>query len=409
MLSVPPQFFGARLERILAPRHAFLMLLGLPHGRQLFTIESSSRCDNHDGGIGSYPLTKAHGSWLWHEFIQAGRTSKQFAAMCRSWKERFSNFNNESIPSSAGEGKIITSLYVEAFDALFARGLMAAARNELTLSKDKRWPGGDILPTITANQLIPLLVHHGANIQERDHGGATVVHWAAGSGPLATIRTIIDELPWSDSLTNTEWDRTNLGWIRTERDGATPLHWAAAGTTPREFGTGGHADIVHYLISCVPAERRSEYVNTCTKDGNSPLMWASWSGSIEVVQYLIGCGANVTLSNRNGCTVAHWASSGGSLAVCRYLADVGRIDFTAPNHGGNTPLTHAVAFGRTDVVAWFREQGITDDDNDRNAAYELAQQFVAWTDGNVRRQEVLHLLDTKSNGDNYNGIQKVEL
>lgn len=61
------------------------------------------------------------------------------------------------------------------------------------------------------------------------------------------------------------------------------------------------------------------------------------------------------------------------------------------------------------MVAWFREQGITDDDNDRNAAYELAQQFVAWTDGNVRRQEVLHLLDTKSNGDNYNGIQKVEL
>jgi ankyrin repeat protein len=86
------------------------------------------------------------------------------------------------------------------------------------------------------------------------------------------------------------------------------------------------------------------------------------------------------LANTNGCTVAHWASSGGNLEVCQYLHDVVGVDFFVPNHGGNTPLTHAVAFGRVEVVRWLREVAVdtSNEDNDILAA-QLAEDFVEWS------------------------------
>jgi ankyrin repeat protein len=41
--------------------------------------------------------------------------------------------------------------------------------------------------------------------------------------------------------------------------------------------------------------------------------------------------------------------------VCQYLNDIMGVDFTVPNHGGNTPLSHAEAFGRSEVVEWLCE------------------------------------------------------
>jgi ankyrin repeat protein len=95
------------------------------------------------------------------------------------------------------------------------------------------------------------------------------------------------------------------------------------------------------------------------------------------------------VANRNGCTVAHWASSGGNLVVCKYLADVVGVDFFQPNHGGNTPLTHAVAFGRVEIVQWLRDQCYNGDDD--QIAASLAQDFVDWTDGDGKRKQVLQL------------------
>jgi len=93
--------------------------------------------------------------------------------------------------------------------------------------------------------------------------------------------------------------------------------------------------------------------------------------------------------------VAHWAASGGSLEVCRYLFDTAKVDFTVQNDNGNTPLSHAVAFGRTDVVQWLlslSSQG--EESTDEMLAYSLAQDFVQWTDGaDKQRKEVLQLFE----------------
>jgi ankyrin repeat protein len=146
-----------------------------------------------------------------------------------------------------------------------------------------------------------------------------------------------------------------------------------------------------------------ELVNQLTFDGNSPLMWASWSGTLDTVKLMIRSRAEHTVANRNGCTVAHWAASGGNFQVCDYLGSIVKVDFSTPNHGGNTALTHAVAFGRIEVVKWIREKLSSEDDDE--IAAQLAEDFCVWTDGDAKRKKVLQLFrddywdDRENDGD----------
>lgn len=331
--NIPPQYFGARLERTVAPRHAFLMYKGLPHGKELF--QDPNR---------------------WQDFLVSCRTTKRFCALCNQWRDK-------------AKDSMITAQQIEAFDALFARGALAAARNELC-QLNNTWPLQHI--NISSAEILDLLIKHGANPFERDNKGVSLLHWAAATN-LENTRFLLEFFP-------------KKAFELTERDGATPLHWAVAGSRAKEFGTGGHVDICYYLLSS--CEDPKKLVNQLTYDGNSPLMWASWSGSLDTVKLMVRHRADFQVANRNGCTCAHWAASGGSLAVCRYLHDTVGVDFYQPNHGGNTPLTHAVAFGRVEIVKWLREQA---GDSEDEIAASLAEDFCNWTDGDTKRQKVLQL------------------
>lgn len=274
---------------------------------------------------------------------------------------------------------------------------MAAARGELIQSSNP-WPLEHI--NITSKEVLQLLIQHGANPLEKDIRGTTLLHWAAGTGNLGTFETLLPYFP--DKLLE-----------KTERDGATPLHWACAGASSGEFGTGGHFHLCQHILSECDrnkadslgkeqiAPTAKELVNQQTKDGNSPLMWAAWSGSLDTVKLMVRYRAKWNICNRNGCTVAHWAASGGNLEVCKYLAEVVGVDFFVPNYGGNTPLTHAVAFGRAYVVEWLREHAehtAKKDDGNHLIAKQLAADFATWSDeqsgsDTVQRKKILKLFE----------------
>lgn len=338
--AIPAHYFGARLERTIAPRHAFLVYHNLPHGRQLLDEIQS-------------------GKIRWHDFLISCRRTKQLCSLCNSWRRR--------------DQPKVTAKQIEAFDVLFQRGLMPAARDELC-QWNNTWPLQHI--NITSGEMISLLVQHGANPVERDTRGISLLHWAAGSGNLGAVKELLPH--FQDGV-----------FTEAERDGATPFHWAAAGAKAREFGCGGHLEVCRYFFEQLDREGMMRLINKVTKDGNSVLMWAAWSGTLDVVKLLIRNRADPSMTNRNGCTVAHWAASGGNLKVCHYLAQTVGVDFTVSNYGGNTPLTHAVAFGRTDVVEWLLND-ICDSSHDRVAA-GLAKDFVGWTEGDCNRKEVLNL------------------
>ncbi|KAI2510492.1 hypothetical protein MHU86_3912 [Fragilaria crotonensis] len=346
---VPPQYFGARLERTIAPRHAFLVWKGLYSCRDLILIPDR-----------------------WQEFLQACRKPKQFCALCNQWQQELDR-------TTGRKSKQIRINEIETFDASFQRGIMAAARNELRQHDD--WSPLDHA-IVSSADLINLLIQHGANPLERDARGSSLLHWAAGTGQLDNVKILLPLLEKGV-------------FEATTRDGALPLHWAAAGANAREFGIGGHVHVCRYLLDQVDDEKG--LVNRLTKDGNSALMWSAWAGSLDVVKLLVRSRADPFVTNRNGCSVAHWAASGGNLDCCRYLYETVGVDFTSRNHGGNSPLTHAVAFGRVDVVKWLRKDVLSANQDDIIAA-SLAQDFVAWTEGDEKRQLVLSLFDDWGEG-----------
>jgi hypothetical protein len=103
------------------------------------------------------------------------------------------------------------------------------------------------------------------------------------------------------------------------------------------------------------------------------------------------------------------------------LAQVLKVDFFQANYGGNTPLTHAVAFGRVEIVQWLREEQTTPSEDDEIAA-SLANDFYVWTDGeDAKRRQVLQLfqddyywhkdggIDQDDEGVSVNQAQEVEL
>jgi hypothetical protein len=341
---VPPQYFGARLERTIAPRHAFLVWKGLYSCRDLILVPTR-----------------------WQEFLLACRKPKQFCALCNQWQREVDR-------TKGRKSKLITMKEIEAFDASFQRGLMAAARNEPG-QHNARSPLDHAI--VSSADLINLLIQHGANPLERDARGSSLLHWAAGTDQLDNVKIL---LPLFEKGV----------FEATARDGALPLHWAAAGANAREFGIGGHVQVCRYLLDQVDDVKG--LVNHLTKDGNSALMWSAWATSLDVVKLLVRNRADPFVTNRNGCSVAHWAASGGNVDCCRYLYETVGVDFTCQNHGGNSPLTHAVAFGRAEVVKWLRND-VLSADNDDIVAASLAQDFVTWTEGDEKRQLVLSLFE----------------
>jgi hypothetical protein len=97
----------------------------------------------------------------------------------------------------------------------------------------------------SAGTMVKLLVAHGANHLEKDAHGVLPLYWAAGTGNVegveALVRAHIADMPPG----NNEVDKfVDLMLNKSgAKNGATPLHWACCGISPREIGHGGSYSI----------------------------------------------------------------------------------------------------------------------------------------------------------------------
>ncbi|KAL7526965.1 hypothetical protein ACHAXR_001730, partial [Thalassiosira sp. AJA248-18] len=239
---LPANFFGARFERTIAPRHAFLVHVGLPSGKTLWDETYKSDVTNKGGSAS-----------LLEEFLLMHRKPKQFSAMCNKWR----NLYGSEIGRRCNTDKLpITSEEVLAFDKSFQRGILSAARDDFVDGFPGEGNGNktksinntpSMLQTanVTSAQLIQYLIQHGANPWETDVRGASLFHWAAGCGNLEGLQELVDGCDRLESRlqargTNNTSSPKNPGvhaallW-KASRDDATPLHWAVAGAAPKEF------------------------------------------------------------------------------------------------------------------------------------------------------------------------------
>ncbi|KAL7466150.1 hypothetical protein ACHAXS_006443, partial [Conticribra weissflogii] len=329
-------FFQPRLETTMAPRHAYLALHKdtLPHGRKL--LESKTLLTEFLGACTKKPAV--------------------FASLCQRW-EREKAVERTIRGSTGGNGanaKEHTAETVAAMDDAFSDGLTPFARNERT-------PELDVLGC-TPSEMMALLLDHGANYAEHDDWGSTVLHWAAGTGNLRGMQALIEKLEMDEIAA--EGDTRDVLWstcasCSITRDGATPLHWAACGANHTHFGCGGHVDVCRYLLDKA-GDKKEDLANSVTATGNTPLMWATWSGSLDVAKVLVKEGsADPNARNDNGFTAAHWAASGGNLEVCQYLHEELGLQFFgkgSENGEGETPLSCALSYGRSDIAEWIAKQ-----------------------------------------------------
>ncbi|XP_046543611.1 palmitoyltransferase AKR1-like [Haliotis rubra] len=79
-------------------------------------------------------------------------------------------------------------------------------------------------------------------------------------------------------------------------------------------------------------------------------MQAAQRGQIDVVDFLLCMGGNVSQVDNYGRNVLHWACTGGHVSMVKYLLSQGSVDINGRARGRVTPLMIATMTGHGDVV-----------------------------------------------------------
>eukprot|EP00762_Andalucia_godoyi_P008477 ANDGO_05800.mRNA.1 26S proteasome non-ATPase regulatory subunit 10 len=131
--------------------------------------------------------------------------------------------------------------------------------------------------------------HEMANVHFRDADGRTAVHWAAASGHLSGVETLLQRGAQAES---------------TDEGGWTPLISAAS---------AGHADVVQELL------RHGADANSITEDKRSALMYAVSKGHMRVIEMLLGAHARINMRDSTGSGPLHRALATNRLEIADML------------------------------------------------------------------------------------------
>ena len=204
--SIPPEFYGARLERHVGPRHAYLQHFGLPSGKELL-MAKGKRLKQFLGACNAPPA--------------------EFAMLAMKWAADSQRvMGGSSVFGAAAH----SASRVEQFEEAFRGGLLTAAKRERE----------DLYAVLgsTAGQFVELLLSHGANHLEPDRHGASPLAWACGRGNLPAVNSLLKVK--SQSYRDLACPEAEVVLsTQNPKDGATPLHWAACGIDGNKFGSGG--------------------------------------------------------------------------------------------------------------------------------------------------------------------------
>ncbi|XP_046567580.1 uncharacterized protein LOC124275924 [Haliotis rubra] len=102
------------------------------------------------------------------------------------------------------------------------------------------------------------------------------------------------------------------------------------------------------------------HVDINTRGGwwsRTPVMAAADRGHSDVVEFLVGRGADVSLVDSRGDNVLHWACYGGDLETVKLIVSRNLVDINARNNDGNTAVDIARHYGHQRVVEFLRSRG----------------------------------------------------
>jgi ankyrin repeat protein len=171
-----------------------------------------------------------------------------------------------------------------------------------------------------------------------DRNGATPLMWAAGGGQMDIVRYLVEECQCD--LSQPQKGKRSFA-------GRTALHWAAR---------NGHLEAVEYLVSTARAESsKQELIEAATQDGTTAFGWACWQRHVAVMEYLCQQGCAIDGVNSFGCSPVLWCSQGvggNGLKALQWLQSRG-CNMKRVNNNGHGVLHKAAQRGQQDIVEWF--------------------------------------------------------
>jgi ankyrin repeat protein len=185
-----------------------------------------------------------------------------------------------------------------------------------------------ILDAIRAGDIeeVQQLLQTGADINARDNGGCTSLHYALRAGQLEMVKLLVA----NGANLNA---RADNGW--------TPLHHAVS---------AGQLKMVKLLVA------NGANLNARDNGGWTPLHDAVSEGKLEVVKLLVDSGADVNARDNIGCAAIHHALRAGQLEIAKCLVD-GGADINARDNSDWTSLYHAVSKRKLETAKWLVENG----------------------------------------------------
>jgi len=215
-----------------------------------------------------------------------------------------------------------------------------------------------------------LINYNGTNLNAVDKLGKSVFAYAAIYGDLATITEIvakfgaIGEQLLLQQLTNVD------------KDGKSALMFAAANTND--------CTVANYLLELYINKRRD--INICDNDSRSLLFHACKNGRIDLVDILLGYGAEIDNKDTGERTAFITAVIHNHIRIVELLHRRG-ADINCPDGAGKTALIHAASSGHIDIIDWLLYNGSNIhhlDKNDKSAVY------YAWKKKYNRAVEMLY-------------------
>ncbi|XP_071479624.1 uncharacterized protein [Diadema antillarum] len=241
-------------------------------------------------------------------------------------------------------------------------------------------------------EVVEYLLMKEAEFREEKIAGLEPIHLASRIGNIRAVKFFVEK---DESLVDAPDDK---GWI--------PLYHASDCDHPevvqyllqhRSYGIVeasrvGCLAVLKYLISKKKA-KFDEKDNT----GQQALHHASAKGHVQVVEYLVSQGADITAPAKDGKTPLHMAAQSNYHAVVRLLlkctASISKIETATlvnhPDEDGHTPLHLAVKKGCTSVVELLLEYeaDVNVKSHDGSCCLHSAVKLCSWPENGVEATE----------------------
>ncbi|TNY20484.1 putative proteolysis and peptidolysis-related protein [Rhodotorula diobovata] len=153
------------------------------------------------------------------------------------------------------------------------------------------------------------------------------VHQLARDGNASLLRLQLEQDP--DLVT------------KLDSDSRTPLQCAISALPPSVHAAEACLDALARLDD---ARAKANALENGDGVGNTALISAATTGSLEMVKLLLGAGADVTATNSRCATALHYAASKGHVSIGRLLLDKGG-DVNARDRANQLPLHRASTTG----------------------------------------------------------------